>query len=158
MLQQMMRGMTGPIMLVHISDPFLRIFWSIEQLLQKLKGSEKNTLHQCQQLERVRVQTQAYVSAATFHSSCSHVPTVNAECLWWWMSHRLRVCMLYCESLSSDSCHSSAFCCADSPQKPIHIMYRQPVKLCQSLAITKTKSVTFHNRAHQITGRGGAEP
>lgn len=102
---------------------YLRIFWSIKQLLQQLKGSEKNTLHQCQQLERVMVQTQTYVSAATFHSSCSHALTLNADCLWWWMSHRLRVCMLSCKLLSSNSFHSSAFCCADSLQKPIHIMY-----------------------------------
>lgn len=41
-------------------------------------------------------------------SSRSHTLTMSAECLRWWMSHRLRVCTLCCELLSSDSFRSSA--------------------------------------------------
>lgn len=46
--------------------------------------------------------------SSPLRSSRSHTLTMSAECLRWWMSHRLSVCTLCWELLSSDSFRSSA--------------------------------------------------
>lgn len=58
--------------------------------------------------EKARRRRRRPCQASPFRSSRSHTLTMSAECLRWWMSHRLRVCTLCCELLSSESFRSSA--------------------------------------------------